>query len=53
MMAMMNDPSIEFTTQPFNTGKMVDFMVKTGSIKVKPTDWKDLFFPNMHNYTGG
>lgn len=53
MMAMMNDPAIEFTTQPFNTGRMVDFMVKTGSIKVKPADWKDLFFPNMHNYTGG
>ncbi len=50
---MMNDPAIEFTTQPLNTVKMVDFMVKTGSIKVKPADWKDLFFPNMHNYTGG
>ncbi len=44
---LMADPSIQFTTTPYNLLKMVDFMYKTGSIKVKPASWQDLFFPNV------
>ena len=47
-MAMMNDPDIEFTLQSLNMLKIVDFMHKTGAIKVKPQSWKDLYFENMH-----
>jgi NitT/TauT family transport system substrate-binding protein len=47
-LAMMNDPDIEFTTKPLNMLKIVDFMHKTGAIKVKPQSWKDLFFENVH-----
>jgi NitT/TauT family transport system substrate-binding protein len=32
--------------------KYVDFMFKTGAIKVRPDSWKDLFFPNVHALAG-
>jgi NitT/TauT family transport system substrate-binding protein len=31
---------------------MIDFMYKTGTIKVKPVSWKELFFANMHELPG-
>ena len=49
---MLNDPEIVYTTTPQNVMKYVGFMYKTGSIKVKPDSWKDLFFPNVHNAAG-
>jgi NitT/TauT family transport system substrate-binding protein len=49
---MLNDPQIRFTTTPQNVLKYVDFMNKTGAIKVKPASWKDLFFPNAHALPG-
>jgi NitT/TauT family transport system substrate-binding protein len=52
LLAMMNDPEIEFTTRPFGVGKMIDFMHRTGSIKVKPGSWQDLSFPNLHQFDG-
>ena len=51
-MVMMNDPDIEFTQQSLNVLKLVDFMHKTGAIKVKPDSWKDLYFENMHGMGG-
>lgn len=51
-MVMMNDPDIEFTMQPLNMLKLVDFMHKTGAIKVKPNTWQDLFFENAHGMGG-
>ena len=44
MLAMMNDPEIEFTTKPLTIDPMVMFMAKTGSLRVKPERWQDLFF---------
>ena len=32
--------------------KMVDFMHKSGTIKVKPASWQEMFFPNMHGLPG-
>ena len=52
ILAMLNDPSIVYTTTPQNVMKYVDFMVKTGAIKVRPESWKDLFFPNAHGLPG-
>ena len=48
----MNDPQIEYSLMPKNIMKMVDFMHKSGAIKVVPGSWKDLFFPNMHSLAG-
>jgi len=49
---MLNDPLIVYTTTPQNVMKYVDFMARTGTIKVKPDSWKDLFFPNVHGLAG-
>jgi NitT/TauT family transport system substrate-binding protein len=52
ILKIINDPQIEYSLQPKNVMKMVDFMYKSGTIKTKPASWKDLFFPNMHNLQG-
>ncbi|TMH28532.1 MAG: ABC transporter substrate-binding protein [Betaproteobacteria bacterium] len=50
--AMLNDPAIVYTTTPENVMKYVDFMAKTGAIKVRPDSWKDLFFSNAYALPG-
>jgi NitT/TauT family transport system substrate-binding protein len=52
ILKMMNDPDIEFTTLPMGNLKMVEFMNKVGTIKVKPAAWTDLFFDNVHRQAG-
>jgi NitT/TauT family transport system substrate-binding protein len=52
ILRMMNDPQIVFTTTPQNVMKYADFMARTGTIKVKPESWKELFFPNVHAMPG-
>lgn len=52
ILKIVNDPQIEYSLLPKNIMKMVDFMYKSGTIKVKPDSWKDLFFPNMHGLAG-
>ena len=52
ILKIINDPQIEYSLLPKNTMKMIDFMHTSGTIKVKPASWKDLFFPNMHGVAG-
>jgi NitT/TauT family transport system substrate-binding protein len=52
LMAIMNDPTIEYSLQPKNIMQLVDFMYKTGGIKTKPASWKDMFFPSAHSMAG-
>ena len=52
ILVMLNDPLIVFTTTPENVMKYVDFMARTGAIKVRPESWKDMFFPNAHGLPG-
>ncbi|HUH92961.1 MAG TPA: ABC transporter substrate-binding protein [Casimicrobiaceae bacterium] len=52
ILAMLEDPQIVYTTTPQHVMKYVDFMLKTGLIKVKPDSWKDLFFPNAQSLPG-
>lgn len=52
ILAMLNDPQIEITTTPRKLMAFVEFKHKTGTIKVKPNSWKDLFFPNAHGLSG-
>jgi NitT/TauT family transport system substrate-binding protein len=49
---LLNDPSIVYTQTPQNIMKYADFMAKTGSIRVRPESWRDLFFPNVHGTPG-
>jgi NitT/TauT family transport system substrate-binding protein len=52
ILKIVNDPEIQYSLQPKNVMKMVDFIHKTGGIKVKPASWKDLFFPNAWEWQG-
>ncbi len=52
IVAMLDDPTMVFTTTPNNVMKYVDFMLKVGAIKSKPDSWKDMFFPNAQNLPG-
>lgn len=52
ILAMLNDPQIEFTQTPKNITKYADFLFRIGSIKQKPATWKDLFFPEIHGLSG-
>jgi NitT/TauT family transport system substrate-binding protein len=53
ILAMLEDPLIEYTLTPKNIMKYVDFMHRTGALKVKPASWKDMFFPTAHALPGG
>ena len=48
----LNDNALAFTTAPRGLMKFGEFMHRTGSLKVAPASWKDLFFPEAHHLTG-
>ena len=50
--AMLQDASVKFTTTPENVKKYADFMHSTGSVRQRPADWKELFFPEIHHAPG-
>src|SRR5262249_38077096 len=52
ILALMNDPSVKFTTTPENVMKYAAFMHAVGSITKQPASWKDLFFPEVHDAPG-
>jgi NitT/TauT family transport system substrate-binding protein len=52
MVAMINDPDIDYTTAPDNLMKHVEFMYKVGRLKHLPTSWKDMFFAEAHDLNG-
>ena len=52
ILAMLNDPEIEFTMAPQSVMTFADFMYRIGAIKVKPASWKDVFFPEIYNLPG-
>jgi NitT/TauT family transport system substrate-binding protein len=41
---MIGDPQAEFTTTPKGIARYVDFLSRTGALKVRPAKWQDLFF---------
>ena len=52
LLKMMEDPLVEYTLTPKSTMKTAEFMAKVGTIKEKPSSWRDLFFPNVHPLQG-
>jgi NitT/TauT family transport system substrate-binding protein len=50
---VISDPQFIFTVTPQGFMKFADFMYKTEALKVKPSSWKDVFFPEVHNENGG
>jgi NitT/TauT family transport system substrate-binding protein len=50
--AMISASDYAYTLVPQKVGKTAEFMYKIGSIKTKPTSWKDLFFPEVSALPG-
>jgi len=45
-------PQVKWTMAPESTMKFAQFMHSVGSVKVLPSTWKDLFFPEIHALPG-
>src|SRR6476659_3279835 len=45
-------PHPEATTTPHKTMRTAEFMSTVGTIKAKPTDWRDMWFPEIHSRDG-
>ena len=52
VVAVLEDPDIEFTTTPANIIKYATFMHSIGSIDRLPHSWQELFFPEIHAAPG-
>jgi NitT/TauT family transport system substrate-binding protein len=52
LVKQLSDPQVEFTLTPHLTMKTAEFMFKIGRINKKPSDWKELYFPNVHGRPG-
>lgn len=52
LLAIISHPDWNFTATPQKIGKTVQFMNKLGTVKTPVTDWKQLFFPEVHNLPG-
>ena len=50
--ALADRSNLRFTLAPEHTEQIAGFMARTGSIKTKPANWKDLFFPEIHSESG-
>ena len=46
------DPEFIFDLGPKKLIKLTDFMNASGTIKGKPTSWKEMFFPEVHDLAG-
>src|SRR5258708_76759 len=52
LVKQLSDPEVEFTLTPHQTMKTAEFLFKTKRVNQKPSDWKELYFPNVHNRPG-
>ena len=49
---MVTDPDVDYTTTPIGVMKFIEFMNLAGTVRKKPTSWKDLFFPTAYGMKG-
>lgn len=49
---IVSGPQVHWTMIPQNTMKFANFMADVGTLKTKPTSWKDYFFPEIHGENG-
>lgn len=49
---LVSGPQVHWTNVPENTMKFADFMSRVGTLKVKPSSWKDYFFPEVYDLKG-
>ena len=49
---LLEEPELRFTLAPENTVKIAEYLARIGTLKQKPADWKDTFFPELHGENG-
>src|SRR5882672_11371528 len=52
MLRMLNDPETNYAAAPNGAMTYASFMADIGTLKLRPTDWKQLFFPAVHDRPG-
>lgn len=52
VLRIVDSPETKYTMEPKGVMPMVEFMKKTGAIKVASTSWKDMFFADAHALSG-
>ncbi len=52
LMAVLNDPHIQYSQTPLGVMKFASFMKQTGTLRTLPADWKDVFFPTAQALPG-
>ena len=52
ILKILEHPEMQYRLTPENILKFADFMHKIGSIKIKPENWRELFFPETHSLSG-
>jgi NitT/TauT family transport system substrate-binding protein len=52
MMRMINDPDTHYGIAPEGAMKYAEFMHRIGTMKAKPTSWKEFFFSGLHDRPG-
>jgi NitT/TauT family transport system substrate-binding protein len=52
MREIIADKDNSFSATPSGTMQFADFMVRVGSIKTKPVDWKDVYVSQLHGRPG-
>jgi NitT/TauT family transport system substrate-binding protein len=52
VIAMLSEHDTKFDTTPHGLMEYANFMGTAGTIRAKPTDWKDLFMPELHDRAG-
>jgi NitT/TauT family transport system substrate-binding protein len=49
---VLEDPDVRFTLAPENSVRIAEYLTRIGTLKQKPSDWKDTFFPEIHAENG-
>lgn len=52
LVKIMSDPNFVYSTAPQQSMKFAEAMYRGGTIKNKPSSWKDYFFPEVYNLKG-
>jgi NitT/TauT family transport system substrate-binding protein len=52
LLQTLDDPENTYDIAPSGTMAYVDFLSGIGTLKAKPTDWKELFLPNIQDKAG-
>jgi NitT/TauT family transport system substrate-binding protein len=52
LVKIIDEANIEFTLAPRGAQRVADFLHHIGSIKAKPADWREMYFPEAHGLPG-